>query len=267
MDDDGRERAPLVTRAATGLAVGGVAALLGRDLDLPSLVSFWGDRTPLVVAATLAFAVLWTTRLRKALLALTLALAGLWLAAGFSPLSAWLAEGLVQRDPVEAADAVFVLASRLQEDGELTGTAMTRLLHGLELLAEGHAPRLLLSELPEGYRQYAPAARGLMSRLRLPGELLTVGPVRNTHDEAVAVAALLRERGWRRLLMVTSPTHSRRAAAVFEHEGVAVISSPATEIQFDLESLARPDERLNAFGDLIHERVGLAVYRWRGWIN
>jgi uncharacterized SAM-binding protein YcdF (DUF218 family) len=91
--------------------------------------------------------------------------------------------------------------------------------------------------------------------------------VRSTHDEAVLVARLFRERGWRRVLLVTSPTHTRRAAAAFEREGLLVVSSPAIETRFDLERLEHPDERLFAFGSLIHERAGIAVYRYRGWIK
>ena len=45
--------------------------------------------------------------------------------------------------------------------------------------------------------------------LGLKQELLTVGPVRSTHDEAVLAARLFQERGWRSVLLVTSPTHTR----------------------------------------------------------
>jgi uncharacterized SAM-binding protein YcdF (DUF218 family) len=106
-----------------------------------------------------------------------------------------------------------------------------------------------------------------MAHLGLEHELLTVGPVRSTREEALLVAKLFRERGMRRVLLVTSPTHSRRAAAAFERERLEVVSSPATETRFDLERLSEPDERLFAFGTLLHERVGLQVYRWRGWIQ
>jgi uncharacterized SAM-binding protein YcdF (DUF218 family) len=66
---------------------------------------------------------------------------------------------------------------------------------------------------------------------------------------------------------VTSPTHSRRAALALEREGVDVVSSPCRETRFDLETLDRPGERLMAFGSLIHERLGLLYYRWRGWVR
>lgn len=263
-DASGSRRGP---RLGSGLALGATAALVARDLDLPTLFSYWGDRAPLVAGAALVFAALWTTRLRGALTLLTLALMALWLGVAFTPLTSWMARDLARRDPPGPGDAVFVLASRLQEDGEPTGTALARLVHGLELLSEGRARRLVLSELPPPQAPYAPLARTLMDHLRVEGELLTVGPVTRTHDEALALAALARQRGWRRVLIVTSPVHSRRASACFEKQGLQVLASPAFETRFDLETLTRPDERLTAFGDILHERLGLVVYRWRGWID
>lgn len=254
-------------RLGNGLAVGSTAALLARDLDLPTLVSYWGNRSPLVVAVAIVLALLWTTRLRALIAAATAGLALIWLAVVSTPLTIWMAKDLPRRDVLAAADAVFVLGSRIQDDGEVTTSAMSRLVHALELLGQDKAPRLVLSELPPPYAAYAPVARTLMAHLGLKHELLTVGPVRSTREEALLVAKLFGERGMRRVLLVTSPTHSRRAAAAFEREGLEVVSSPATETRFDLERLSEPDERLFAFGTLLHERVGIQVYRWRGWIQ
>lgn len=92
-----------------------------------------------------------------------------------------------------------------------------------------------------------------------------VGPIHNTREEAVAVGRLCTQRGWTRILAVTSPTHSRRAAAALEREGVIVISVPCAETLFDLETLDRREERLAALGPLLHERVGLLWYRLRGY--
>jgi len=84
--------------------------------------------------------------------------------------------------------------------------------------------------------------------------------------EAVAVARLLRERGWKRVLAVTSPLHSRRAAASLEAQGIEVASCPSMEPRFDVNALRPGGDRLEAFGHALHERLGLFVYRRRGWI-
>jgi uncharacterized SAM-binding protein YcdF (DUF218 family) len=245
--------------------VGALGGILGRELELASVVSFWGDDAFLVLAAAFAGALLWRTRSRAAVALVVLVLALTWLLAAFTPLCSWMADGLVRRDPVRSADAVFVLSSRLQEDGELTTSAMSRLLHGLELVGQSRAPRLVLSELPKR-PSYAAQARRLLDHLKLPAELVVVGPVTNTRDEAVAVARLCRERGWGEVLLVTSPVHSRRASAAFEREGLRVISSPAMETRYDLERLDRPGERVTSFASILHERIGLWLYARRGWL-
>ena len=106
-----------------------------------------------------------------------------------------------------------------------------------------------------------------MKAFGIEAELVVVGPVANTRDEARLVAGLAAERGFRTILLVTSPTHTRRAAAAFEKKGLAVVVSPSVETRFDLETLDDPDDRVKAFGNLLHERLGLLVYRLRGDIG
>lgn len=123
-----------------------------------------------------------------------------------------------------------------------------------------------MTELPLG-PSHGALAREQMQRLGLSAEVESVGPVSSTRDEAVQVAALCRQRGWRSLLVVTSPTHSRRACAAFEREGLEVVCAPARETAADLETLDRPVDRLEAFRLALHEWLGLWVYRGRGWLG
>jgi uncharacterized SAM-binding protein YcdF (DUF218 family) len=254
-------------RFAAGLAMGGLAARLVVELGLPGLFSYAGDSGPLIVAMALVAGALFTTRLRPLVVLSTAAVAALWLAVAFTPLSRWLGEGLVRRDTLRPADAILVLGSRLQTDGEPTAPAMSRLFHGLELLADGHASRLIVTELPPPEPSYAAVARAWMRTLKLEGELIDLGPVRDTHDEAVATARLFRTRGYRTLLLITSPTHSSRAAACLEHEGIDVVSSPSIETTFDAETLDTSRARLDAFASILHERLGAWVYARRGWVT
>ena len=254
----------------TGAAVGALAGLIIKDLDLTMVVSYWDQRGPLVAVAACVGAISWLTSLRK-LLAFTVAALGiLWLAVAFTPLTHWMAHDLPRRDSLQKADAVFVLASGLQSDGELSTSSMSRLVRGLELIGEGWAPRLILSEHPKPYPRYRDAASKLLESLGLEAEIIVVGPTRNTHDEAVAVGEVVRARAFDRIIVVTSPSHTRRASAALEAEGVAVTSVPAQQIRFDFENLGTPfdaDSHVRAFGPVLHERVGLVYYRLRGWIE
>jgi uncharacterized SAM-binding protein YcdF (DUF218 family) len=244
--------------------------LVAKELDVTMAISFYGDRTLVVLASAAAGALFGLARFDKLLVFGAATCLSLWLLVALTPLTQWMGESLVRRDPPQKADAVFVLASGLQHDGDLSTVAMSRLLRGLELLGEGWAPRLVLPELPSPGPRYRDAACDLMDSLGLSHEIFEVGPVHNTHEEALAVSELSRELGFERLLVVTSPGHSLRASLALEAEGVNVISVPSVETTFDYENLGdevRGDDRLRAFGVLIHERVGLLYYRYKGWIR
>jgi uncharacterized SAM-binding protein YcdF (DUF218 family) len=105
-----------------------------------------------------------------------------------------------------------------------------------------------------------------MGRLGVAGEPLVAGRAETTREEALAVGSLAREKGWKLVLVVTSPIHSRRASAAFEKEGVTVVSTPSMESRFDLDNLDTSVDRLTAFGSVIHERLGIWVYARRGWL-
>ncbi len=249
-----------------GLTGGALAGLIIEDLGLTATVSFWGDPGPLIVACALGCALLWTTRLRRLTGLVVAALGALWLLVAFTPLTSWLADGLVRRDPPSAADAVFVHASSIYPSGELSSTAMSRVLHGVELVAEHQAPALVLSDLKSPYPSYAGATKALMENLGIVAEVQTVGGSTNTRDEALSLARLCNERSWKHVIVVTSPYHTRRACAAVEHEGLSVVCSPSAETGFDVKGLARSDSRRRAFTAALHERIGLFLYWWRGWL-
>jgi uncharacterized SAM-binding protein YcdF (DUF218 family) len=110
------------------------------------------------------------------------------------------------------------------------------------------------------------AAREQMRDLGLHFPVEVVGPVRNTHDEAVAVSELARQRGWGQVILVTHPWHMRRAAAAFEKAGVKVICVPCVESQYDLGTFDTAGDRLAAFRFWVHETGGYLWYKLRGWV-
>ena len=253
------------TDVAIGGLVGASAGLIGADLELPALVSYWGSRAPLVVLVALVFALLWIDRLKPWLIGGALVLSAAWLLIAFTPLTRTLARGLDRQDPRTPVDAVYVLASGVQADGDLTPVALARLVAGLTEAKLNSTP-LVIAEQP-GMAAYSDGTRSLMANLELDTELITVGPINNSRDEAVAVARLFREQGWSSVAVVTSSAHSRRASAAFEAEGLTVIARPARETIYDFERLDAPDERLRSAGGLFHERIGILYYRLRGWID
>ena len=63
-----------------------MAGFVVADLNLPSLVSYLGDRSYVLLAIVALSGVAWLTPLRRLVAAGTLLLAALWLAVSFTPL-------------------------------------------------------------------------------------------------------------------------------------------------------------------------------------
>jgi uncharacterized SAM-binding protein YcdF (DUF218 family) len=224
-------------------------------------------KVELLPLLALAGAVIGLTRLRALLWVLLALLASSVLVLEHTRLvNPGLMQGVIRADPLQPADAVVVLAAAAQKDGELAVDMQYRVLKAYELLGQGFAPRMVLTQQDPPVPSTRPAIEAQMKALGLDFPIDEVAPVANTHDEAFRVAELARERGWKRVLLVTSPLHTRRAGAVFEKAGLPVICVPCVEGEYDLSRLAGPAERLRAFRDWLHEVIGIEGYRRRGWI-
>ena len=168
-------------------------------------------------------------------------------------------------------DAVVVLSGNLTREGRIGSEALARLLAGLELRRRLPARHLVLTSIHRIRRGDTLSSEGdqraLIARFDPDAVLHVVGPVRDTHDEAVAVSGLARQQGWRRLAIVTSPLHTRRACAAFERQGLAIVCRPSEPRDYSLNLRRAPADRLEAFRDWLYEVVGLRVYRSRGWLD
>jgi uncharacterized SAM-binding protein YcdF (DUF218 family) len=256
--------------ALTCAALGAGVGLFASTLDLQSLLSIWSDGVWIVTLAALTGGACGAVFVggRRLVFGALIGMEALYAVAAWSPLAPRLARGLSRSDPPgAAADAVYVFNAQSYPNAVLGDTAMGRLSRALDLLKAGRAPRLIVADTPAPEPPFSAAAAKFMSGLGLKTELIALGPVRNTHDEAAAVAALFRKNGWTSVVAVTSRTHSRRACATLEAQGLRVVCAPSEESGFDYDSLSRPDDRIAAFGLAIHERLGLLVYRRRGWIK
>ncbi len=205
--------------------------------------------------------------LRKLFWAMTAGLVCAFFIVGYTPLAPRLQQQLLRKDALAKAPAVVVLSTYLQSDGTLNSAAQERTMQGYILLKQDWANRLVLTANATDFGSQAPAIQSQMAKLGLNSfPVDVVGHVRDTHDEALAVAQLAKERGWPRVLLVTHPMHMRRAAGVFEKAGLQVICSPCAEGEFDMQLLTTPNGRLHSFRYWLHETVGIAIYRMRGWM-
>lgn len=259
-------------RAAEGAVLGVLAWMvadqlgLQRVVGLPGLDGAW--------AAGVAGAALghWRPAILRVLGG---AVAGLLLVVGYTPLAPALFRGLVRRDVPDGArpvvDAVAVLSADVLSDGLVARHGIDRLLAGAEWARRLDRP-LVLSVIRDSGRPLAASSEADQRRLAaLAGvsAVYFVDSVHVTRDEAVREAALARRMGWRRLLVVTSPSHSRRACAAYERAGVLVTCAPSPGRGYALGGaypLTAASEHVGAFRDWLYEAIGWRSYRLRGWV-
>ena len=189
---------------------------------------------------------------------------------GYTGVVSHAIDEFIRTDPVpQSADAVVVLSGGVTTDGYLNGQGIDRTLKAVTLVDAGIAPVLLFTREERKAKGMTSTNAGdqvRFSRLAHLNRVLTTRPVKSTHDEALAVADIARHRGWTKIVLVTSPFHSRRACATFEHVGLTVSCVPSDSRDVAINRLVYPRDRLIAFGLWLYETAGTLRYRQLGWI-
>jgi uncharacterized SAM-binding protein YcdF (DUF218 family) len=249
--------------AALALGAGELALQLGLA-DGTGL-----SATHLRLAALTLGALLGPTRFAWTLWLALLSTSALFLLIAFTPLVDGPVLSLLRADAEgPPADAVVVYSGEMTDAGDIGDIALTRLVSALDDVQRLRIPHLVVSEQTRSVRgrvvRSAADQRRLAALLGAGVEVHVVGPVRTTHDESLAFAALARTRGWSRLRAVTSPLHARRACATLEATGLAVTCAPATPRDAAMTRPGGSRARLTLWRAAVHEAVGLVVYRLRG---
>ncbi len=189
------------------------------------------------------------------------------------------------------ADAIVVLGGATEPalaprpEVELNG-AVDRLFHGASLYKEGIAPYVLLSGGDIDFLDISdtsPAAdmAQVMNMLGVPNEALWLqGESQNTYEDALYSCQMLKEKGAKTVILVTSAMHMPRSIGVFEKQGCEVIPSPAdfnvTEAAWnnlwhpDIQELAInlvPNySNLALTTKSLKEYIGRLMYHFNGWL-
>ena len=173
--------------------------------------------------------------------------------------------------PESGVGAVVVLSASVNANQTMSGEALDHLLTGLELTAAGKAPLLVTTTVEQVFPTGLATSEADQSRIvGLFGRQIRWIPTRpgkSTRDEAVNVAGLLLPQGIRRIAVVASPMHTRRACATFEAVGFVVTCVKARSRSPDGASIGSwPRDRLTLFGDWVYELASTAKYRMKGWL-
>lgn len=179
---------------------------------------------------------------------------------------AWVRD---DRMPNKPADAIVVLSSGVTGDSTLSGDGLDRLLMGLELLHAGYAPLLLttriISKTQVGEVSSDIDQRRIIALTGDEARWRVVDSTRTTHDEANRAALLLLRQGFRSIVVVTTPMHTRRACATFEMAGFSVACVAARERGTSTWRSRVHSERISSFRYYVYERLGMWKYHRNGW--
>ena len=175
-----------------------------------------------------------------------------------TPLSMRIAAGYAAKPRLGPADAVVALGGGLVE-GSLGDSSFQRTIEGIRLVRRGLAPLILFTGEPSEPESRA----GLARELGVRPDAILIATANTTHEEARAAATLLRPRGIRSVLLVSSSLHLIRARGAFEREGFEVLPAPSDQL---LTVGSGVGERLLVTRALARELVAWWYYRVAGYL-
>jgi uncharacterized SAM-binding protein YcdF (DUF218 family)/glycosyltransferase involved in cell wall biosynthesis len=205
-------------------------------------------------------------RTRTRIAQVVLGLAAVYLLIFNTNLVWWGASPLVVSAAPAAADAIVVFAGGVGESGKAGGGAQERIAQAVALYKSGYAPVLILSSGYVYSFQEAEVMRALAVDQGVPASaILLERRAANTYENVRFVDDILREHGWRRVLLVSSPYHMRRALLVWRKQApdVSVIATPVAQSQFYEHARGATLEQVRG---ILQEYVAILGYWRRGWV-
>ena len=176
----------------------------------------------------------------------------------------WIGEFLVVADPLQKADALALLA----------GDENERISAGALLFQQGYADWFILTdmrlEIPDSQGIYSANVKHKAMAQGVPEEriLIIPGPVSTTYEEVARLKEFTVSQGFRSLIVVTSPFHTRRARwllrEAFSGSGVTLTVRPALNHPYQAEAWWRTPQDRQAtaleYTKLLGHLLGCRVY-------
>ena len=203
--------------------------------------------------------------------------------AGAGLLAFGLVHGLQPLDARDASgvDAVVVLGGGVETVsaahvviGQLTTTTALRVLEGARVYKSAGTPLVIVTGgIPNPTRELRPESALMAAALAeagVPSDRVLQDPeARTTHDHPRTVAPLLGAHQVRRFVIVTSPTHMRRALAVFRKAGfdpIPSVSLVRSEHLAPMSWLWPNDDSIVLSNQAVYDYFAWVEYWLRGWV-
>jgi uncharacterized SAM-binding protein YcdF (DUF218 family) len=168
---------------------------------------------------------------------------------------------LVIEDPLQHARAVVVLS----------GGAPFRALGAADIYHQGWAPEVWITSVydrstTEAYQrlavQYIPDreySRQVLEKMGVPTQAIRIlpNPIHNTDEEVLVIADALRQAGADRVIIVTSPPHTRRVKTIWRIEVREHTQAIVRYDSYEQYDAARWWQTTGEGDDVVHEVLGL----------
>ena len=167
------------------------------------------------------------------------------------------------RHASENEEEIFKYVSDYQQLGQ----SSARILMGAAAIKSGLADTLLLSDVSIKGVNETRILRELLERQGVDaGRIAVHGKVRNTLAEAKSVKAYCESNGIKRILLITSANHMRRAAALFRKQGLNpdLFSVSRDNRPITMESFVPSGDGLEETYGMFYEIVGYTAYLIQG---
>ena len=147
------------------------------------------------------------------------------------------------------------------------GGTVDRILMGAAVIKSGRADKILVSDVVwHGVSETELVLNFLKQQGIDQGRIVVHGRVINTFEEAVSVKNYCEQHGVKRILLITSADHMRRAAALFKKQGLNpdLLSVSRSAPDLELNDFIPSAEGLDDTNGMLYELVGYLSYRVRG---
>lgn len=189
-------------------------------------------------------------------------------------------EPAIHRDSIDQPyDYAVVLSGMITYDSKLDRIdfqgGIDRLLQAVDLYNHGMVGKIYISggsgSILEDFDEADLLKKYLVNTGISEKDIACESLSRNTYENAVNAAAYFGEAGDKRLLLITSAYHMKRAKACFEKQGLTIDVYPANRFsgprKFVFDHLFIPDAgTLARWNALFHEIFGYTVYWIMGYL-
>jgi uncharacterized SAM-binding protein YcdF (DUF218 family) len=178
----------------------------------------------------------------------------------------WLANPLKIAEPARASDAIVVFAGGVGESGSAGSGLQERISQALSLYREGVAPHIVISSGFVFALREAESMKTIAVASGVPAEAISLElHAANTYENVIYTNQILAANGWKRIALVSSPYHMRRAMMTWHKVApdVEVIATPPESSSFYAHQRGASFEQIRG---LLQEYAGIAYYWWAGRI-